>query len=181
MQNILAVVATGAVASLVASGMFLAFLRAIRPKIVICEHISRSDGVYSVKIFNRSRFELIDIDLRLDLVHLGPAPPKAGPLMTVKNVPLKTEHLFVLSKYSRRDAEGRYAVRFAVSGNLDTLWAANPTHFLLFRVAATHSLSGFRKVFSKRFTLTQDTIQNGDFHFGTSCEISARVVPADPT
>lgn len=178
MPNILAVIATGAVASLVASGMFLAFLRAIRPRIVICDHITRSGGVYSLKIINRSRFELIDIDLRLDLVHSEPAPPDAGPLMTLKNVPLKTERLFVLSKYSGRDTEGRYAVRFAISGDLDTLWAADPEGFLLFRVAATHSLSGFRKVVSKRFT--HDAIKDGNFHFGTSCEIAARSVPGSP-
>ena len=120
----------------------------------------------------------VDINLRLDLVHVGPAPPDAGPLMTQKNIRLKTDYLFVLSKYSSKDMEGRYAVRFAVVGNLDTQRAADPSSFLLFRVAATHSLSGFRKVVSKRFT--QDAIKDGDFHFGSSCEIATVSVSGSP-
>ena len=176
MPNTLTVIATGAVASLVAAGVVMAFLRAIRPRIVICDNITRAGIDFDLKIINRTWFALIDIDLRLDMVHLGLAEPAAGPLMTLKNIPLKTEHLFILSKYSRRDKEGRYAVRFAVDGNLDTYWAADPDDFLLLRLAATHSLSGFRKVFSKRFM--RGALQNGAFHFGTSCEIAPRQVPA---
>ena len=168
-QNVFVSIAIGAFASLVAAGVFLAFLRAIRPKIVICDHIARSAGVYTLKIKNPGWFQLIDLKMSLELVHVETAPPDARPLMTLKPIPLKTERWFNLSGYSKKDAEGSYAVRFAVVGDLESQWPPGLNNYLLFRVAATHSLSGFRAVFSKRFT--RGAVMNGAFHFGVSCEI----------
>ena len=177
--SVLTYLATGAIASFVASGMFLAFLRAIRPRIEICPWIERSAGrggqsEYSIKVVNKSWFRLIDIDARLDLVRRLPLPPEGRPLLKVTNIPLRTPHLFDLARYWRWDPEGKYAVRFGVEGNLEDHWladelAAEADTFLLFRVAATHSLSGFRRVVEKRFT--RGAIKDGVFHFGRSCDV----------
>ena len=149
-------IATGVISSFVAAVVFLVFLRAIRPKIVICDCIAQSEfredgrGSHSIKVINKSLFSLIGVDLRLDLIRTHTAPPEGRPLLTVSNIPLLTEHLFDIPGYRPWDAEAKYSVRFAVLGELFQQWPDDPNNYLLFRLAATHSLSGFRKVFSKR-------------------------------
>lgn len=181
-QFIVTYIVTGVLSSLVAAGVFLGFLRAIRPRITICDGIARSEireeerGSHSIKVVNRSWFRLIDIDVRLDLIRRHASPPEGHPLLTVTNVPLVSSHMFDLAPCHPlwRDQEAKYAVRFAVKGNLEDYWPEDERtnrlqDFLLFRVAATHSLSGFRRVVEKRFT--RGAVQDGVFHFGKSCEI----------
>ena len=181
-EVLLTYLATGALGSLVASGVFLAFLRAIQPRITICPLIARSEfresgrGSHSIKVINRSWFQLIDVDARLDLVCRHASPPKGEPLLTVTNIPLVTPHLFNLAPLRPRwlDSEAKYAARFAVRGNLEGHLpeeeaSGEPKDFLLFRIAATHSLSGFRRVVDQTFML--GAIQAGAFHFGQSCKV----------
>lgn len=177
---ILTYLAAGAVASFVASVIFLAFLRAIRPRVTICPLIARSavpegPGTHSIKVVNNSMFPLIDIDARLDLIRRLPLPPEGQPLLKITNIPLSMPHLFTLDRYWPWDPEGKYAVRFIVLGNLEDHWPADQRvrqaeTFLLFRVAVTHSLSGFRKVEERRFM--PSAVKNGTFHFGKSCDVS---------
>ena len=169
-------IATGVISSFVAAVVFLVFLRGIRPRLFICDCIARSEiqgdgrGTHSIKVINNSFFSLIDVELRLDRIHLHTTMPNAQPLMTAAQIPLKTDRLFSIPRYSPWDKSAEYAHRFAISGDLQEQWPQEANSYLLFRIAGTHSLSGFRKVFTKKFM--HQNIRNGTFHFGNACEVS---------
>jgi hypothetical protein len=76
-----------------------------------------------------------------------------------------------LSKFDKQDKTAAYAYRFRSYDALDDLWSHDAQSYLRFRVQATHSVSGFSRVFRKDYYTKRNSVIDGEFDFGDSMKI----------
>lgn len=157
-------VATGVVAGLISSVLLFAIQLFIRPRIKIssevCENAAKN--VYSVKIVNCSRINLMDVEYTLYLCHhSGDGITQMCPLE------MKRKNLSFIPAYNKRDADSRYAVRLAFDLDKDTLCTKDS--YLRFSIGAKHTLTGTTAFFSREYRL--EDIHCGRFETGSSLKI----------
>jgi len=165
-------IAIGVISSLVASGLFLLFLRNLRPKIQIAKKIAKAETdeglVYVFKFINRGRRNIVDIRAQLMLVtheHVV-----GGAILKTKE--LKSYSALILNKYDKNDNDAHYARRFTFKEKLDEIWTDDNSQYLMFRVFCHDEVSGFGKVFSQEFRLKRASIVNGVFNYGEDLNVS---------
>lgn len=164
----------GIVSSIIAATIFVLFFSKIRPRIEISEQICRSradDGTgedFEIKIINRSGFPAINLRAELQLVRQVVVPE--GYVQIWDDVALIRPNPLQIEKYAKKDQQGMYAFYFRTLENLDELWKDDTTSFLRIRIFATHSLSGFSKVFVKNY-FKKSVLVLGEFTAGDSFEI----------
>lgn len=164
----------GVASSVLASIIFVLFFSRIRPRIDISEKICRSkadegDGEdFEIKIINRSRVPCVNLRAELQLVKQIIVP--SGYVQIWEDVELVRPNPMQIEKYDRKDQYGLYAFYFRARQNLEELWADDTTSFLRLRVFATHSLSGFSKVFVRNY-FKKSVLARGEFVSGDSFEI----------
>ncbi len=163
----LVAIIVGVLSSLLASLIFLFFLRLMRPKIVISDKIAKTGDRFVIKVVNKSRRDAVDI--KVEFLLMTPVSVPNGIILRRRPILLKRDYLMVLPRYDKRDKDASYAFRFTTQENLLEIW--NKEHqYLLFRLMAKDELSGFGKVFNQKFYTKKD-IMEGSFEFGESLEI----------
>lgn len=163
-------VALGLLSSIVASTLFLLGLTRMRPKISISPKIVRQvrDGsiAYGIKVINRTRFDLIDVRARFEVLEV--IPDVQGPLYRRTDLKLRFSEILILQKYRRNDKDADYAFRFTTVGDLrDSVRVKKP--ILRFTIIAKHSLSGFSSAYVQRYRISD--IEDGYFETGDSMKI----------
>ena len=148
-------VIVGLISGVVSSLISFVIMYFISPRIIIAPKIAESqegnDTFYRIKVVNKSRFPLYNVDYCHSF-----KPP-----------------LRFISRYSSRDKGHRYAVR--ITYKIDkTKYPLNDHAFLRITFVATHGFTGTTRCFSTTFT--QNDVVNGVFEIGKS----PRVVQQTP-
>ncbi len=156
----------GILSSVAASCIFLLCLYQLRPSIDFSPCIadqSAAIGVteYAFKIVNRSKWSAVDLDIEVSLV----TPIAIAGGTALKNTPivLRKNHLFELQGYDKKDKDGRYALRFVTTDDLNNICKTESDYYVA-SVKARHAFSGFTKVFSQQFI--KSNIKKGKHAFG---------------
>lgn len=174
MDNLAAII-LGVLSSLVASIIFLLFLTRLRPKIEISDQISKSVSssgktIYRIKIINRTRVPIINVKAQLHRMIPNTVP--GGIIYISKEITFQRHEIMELSKFDKKDKTASYAYRFRSYDVLEDLWQDDTQAYLRFRIYATHSVSGFSRVFRKDYFTKRNTIITGEFDFGASMKVS---------
>ena len=181
----------GVISSLIASILFLRYLASLTPKLEISNRIGKSvrEGrtAYSIKIINRTNYEIVEVRAKLLLMR-PEAPPTpqtqaTGTALSRNNalkpkiiwnsaeLGLKRSETFSLGKFDPKDADARYAYRFISFDDIEGMLSEGA--WVELRIYCRHSLSGFGRVFSQRFLLAEDpeVMAAGEFDVGNTMEI----------
>ncbi len=168
-MNIFFVVIIGILSSLSASIIFLYFIGVVlRPKILISDKIVKNEKGFFIKIINKTRWPVHDIEVKTFLIRTRIVP--GGMIYPQATLDVSKPKIFSLDKYKKNDIYGGYAFRFQIIHNLEEISDQNIT-FLRFSVYARHSLSGLGKVFVNEYKTINDCIRQGNFKFGKTFEI----------
>ena len=163
----------GAIGSLIASALFLLLLFRFRPNLEISPSISKStyddQTVYSIKVVNKGSRDVVRLSTELLMVE--PQVVKGGIGKNILQFALAKNEWFALTPTAERDGEA--AFEFITNEKIESEWGQRPNSYLIFRVYAQDSFSGFTKVFSKKYFSRTDDIVVGRFGVGASMEISA--------
>jgi len=165
----------GVLSSLGASIIFLFFLTRIRPRLDISDQIAKTvtsngETIYRIKIINKTRVPIMNIKAQLHI--MTPTTVPSGIIYISQNIPLQRSELMELSKFDKKDKTASYAYRFRSYKSLDDLWGDDDHSYLRFRIQATHSVSGFSKVFRKDYFTKRNSVLDGEFDFGDSMKIT---------
>ena len=171
LETLLLAVLIGILSSIIASILFLWFLTKIRPQLEISDQIAKERSlegktIYKIKVINKTSHPIINIKAQLLLV--TPTVVPGGILMETKKIPLKKSEVMYIEKFDRSDEEAKYAFRFVTYEDIENIWENNKE--LLFRIMATHSVSGFTKVFEKKY-YNKKSIKEGEFKIGEEMDI----------
>ena len=113
-------VLVGIFTGFIASGIFLLFLRNLRPNIEISPQIAytENNGIrrYTIKLINKNKRNIVDIRTELLLVRSKNVP--GGAVLNTQNVALKKDKAFILSSYDKKDVDAKYARRFVTEEDL---------------------------------------------------------------
>ncbi|MGA2824360.1 MAG: hypothetical protein ABSE72_12640 [Bacteroidales bacterium] len=174
MTGFLESVVIGVLSSLVASLIFLFYLTRVRPKIEISDQVARTISasgktIYRIKVINKSRVPIINIKTQLHVMR--PTTVPAGIIYISKDITFQQSEIMELSKFDTQDKTAAYAYRFRSYDALDDLWSEDSQSYLRFRIRATHSVSGFTRVFRKDYYTRRNSIMYGEFDFGNSMKI----------
>lgn len=164
-------------------GLFLIWF--LQPKVKIAPQIAvkEKDGksVYTIKVINKSYlFQLVDINFELTM--LQPRSTPKGMNIAIKQVPLKSNHLWFLSRRKGRlhrrfskDIYATYAIVITLDSDFDLLeeWKSetnnNGTYFDL-KVIAKNNFSGITSINHEKFN-HYSCVKKGEYCHGNSMSI----------
>ncbi|WP_405565591.1 hypothetical protein [Polaribacter sp. Asnod6-C07] len=167
-----------------AMGLFLIWF--LRPKVKIAPKIASSvkggKNIYKIKVINKSYlFQLVDIQFELTM--LQPQSTPKGMNIHVKKIPLKSNHMWFLSRRKGKfhnlfstDIYATYAILITLQDDFDLLneWknkAQNGTYFDL-KVIAKNNFSGITSIAHEKFN-HYACIKPGGYCHGNSMEIES--------
>lgn len=167
-------VVIGILCGIISSGMFLLILSRLKPHVLISEDICKypSDGKFKFKFVNKSNFKAEDVYFHVYLV---------TEYTTGDNMKDRKRELVFSSKYTIMEIQAKqkgnptnpHAVRVPIDTDVERL-LDSPFKSLQLSLSVKHSLSGFRKVFSKTYTRSQ--IKTG-FVFESGDNLRSRIEP----
>ena len=157
------------------SAIFLLSPRKIQPFIQISGCIAQGSSSikereYMFKVVNCSKRDLIDIKAELFLVK--PFKVDGGFIREFEELPLVKSALMEIKGISNKSNFTDYDFCFKSRVGLAEKWRMNPNYFVLFRLQATDSVSGFKKVFSQEYYNINQIIP-GEFVMGRSMKIES--------
>jgi hypothetical protein len=159
--------------SFIAASMFVLFLSKLRPSLKISEKIAflnKEDTDYEIKVINNGLRNVINIKVEIDLMESRIVPD--GTILNSKPIKIKKSERMTLSKFSKKDKEATYAYRIVILDDLNLLWNNESTQFIRIRIFSQDEMSNFGKVFTQDFRTKRNSLQEGQFRFGNSLEIS---------
>ena len=163
----------GVLSSLIASFLFLFFLLRKIPSIKISKYIAKEtyngEIRYVFKLVNTGKRDIVDLQADLELATI--VNVSGGIIYKGKNIKLIKTQCFSLSRYDKNDKEGNYAIRFVTKENLEEYWN-NERDYMIFRVKATDSFSGFSKSFTVEYRNKRVSIKPGSHGWGLNLDVS---------
>ncbi|HOC52974.1 MAG TPA: hypothetical protein PLW61_01280 [Caldisericia bacterium] len=137
----------------------------IKPNVEICDYIARritnNDIFYTIKICNKTRFALVNINAELLLMRNAVDLDDC-----IKKIPLLYSTISDIPAYGHPNL-GHFR-KFQIENiNIDNLLNDNKC-YLLFKLACTHSISKREEIFTKKYT--KESIKDGTFN-STSLKI----------
>jgi hypothetical protein len=171
-MDLLGAIIVGLISSFTASFIFLFYLKQLRPKLRISPYIAKEtydgDPIYVFKVINYGSRDLVDIKLDVELAQL--VNVEGGLIYKSKNIPLVKNYLFQLSKFDKSDTHGNYAARFTTKVDINSIWESE-NDYLILKVIATDSFSGFSDSFSYSFRVKRTSIKEGSHKWGPELEV----------
>jgi hypothetical protein len=167
----------GIISSLIASGLFLALLFCLRPRISISSKIARvttpeGEKRFVIKVVNRSFYKLIDVNV--EFVILIPRTTSGGNNLKLEKLTLINDKIWFIDKrdnyLSTKSKYASYAVQFTCKDDLDEKWNSDGSS-AHFKVICRHVLSGFSSVCTQQFFDKPTDIVTGRFKHGKCLEI----------
>lgn len=166
------------IGSIIFSIMGLFIIWFLRPKVRISSKIAKQvkdDGsiIYSIKVINKSYiFQLIDVNFELSM--LKPVSSPKGMNLAIRKIPLKSEHIWYLSRRRLRTKEtnfATYALILSVEDyDLINEWKQEHGAFLDVKVIAKNNFSGITGIQRERYN-HYSCIKKGQFCHGSSMDI----------
>lgn len=165
----------GILSSLAASALFLYFLSRIRPEMEISPEIAKITEPggrikYSVKVINRTDKHVINV--RAVMTVRTPHNVHGGTIFINTYITLKTAEVLEIKRFNPTDTNADYAVRFVTFDDLDHIWVHNPMSVVEFHLYATHSLTGFGRVFTRQYHDKDNELKVGNFKYGNNLDIA---------
>jgi|GEM_PF-1692306 len=172
MENIL----IGLSSSIVASIILIYVLRFIKPRIEISKQIAVGKSAdnakeFQIKIVNKTRRAIIDIDAEMHLIrriNVG-----GGVIPEYKSIPLKINSRMEICgkkhKVNRDFFEGANFI-FLTYQNIEELLTSIPNSYILITIGATDSFSGVRRIFPQEYFRKEDIVV-GEFYKGNVLDI----------
>ncbi|MFG1820598.1 hypothetical protein ACGFIF_43045 [Kribbella sp. NPDC049174] len=169
MTNVWAIV-IGVLSSLLASGVWLVALRALRPKIEISPVLVEDPGdqpCFRIKVVNRSRRAVVDI--AFELVLMRPERTKGGTVKMRKVVRVAGPPPLVLAGSARAKDDNTYRIR--VDADLRGLLEQDESRFVRLRVFGRDSLSGLGRVAEREYHEPAADIVTGKYVRGPTFDV----------
>lgn len=175
----------GVLGGLIASLVFLLTLSLVRPRLQISPEIAMvpaegpgEENEYRFKAVNRSRRACVDVDILAYVVTTRPIPAKKqgkfGTHRFLDPIDLRRHQGAMIPGYRRSDEAQKFAhlIRFEESAAkvLHKAHKAESSAFILVRIVARDSWTGFPRMFEREFRLSSQ-IRTGVFSSGSSFEI----------
>jgi len=161
--NILVGGVSGVTASVLASAIFWYMLYQQKPKLQISPKIATmsedrsGNTLYAIKIINKTKTEIINVKLELcaaSVVSQTTVDGRSVPAIRLTKIAIGREQpineLMVIDKFNLNDNEAKYAQQLIIAEDINDKCNAENS-FLLLRIIATHSASGFSKVYEARY------------------------------
>lgn len=163
----------GIISGVVGSGIFLALIYRLRPRIEISPYISRDtkpDGTseYGFKFINRTPYPILEIKARVRLRTAETAPK--GIIWDSRMI--FESYIWHIQKFDAKDKDFNFAQRTCRTIALETIWNDTIPCELMFEVMARHSFSGITTVTSRKYYKKRDSIRDGVHHVGDSLDVS---------
>ena len=159
-----------------AMGLFLIWF--LRPKVKISPIIgletnSKGEKEFVLKVINRSYlFQLVDV--HFELSRLKPMSTPKGMNLAIKKIPLKSEHIWFLSRrkfFSKQDSFATYAIVLTIEDyDLINEWKKHDGMFLDFKVIAKNNFSGITGIYHEKYNHFS-CVKEGSFCHGNSMAI----------
>lgn len=183
-------ISTGIGSSLLASFLFWWFFYRKKPKIEISSQIAKQTDdpgstFYIIKLVNKTSSDIINVKFDLSLAKLAHHSPEAETNIYVLDAlrigrKTPTSELMSINRYDKHDKKASYAIQLAVplqsdddsgdlSVTLESLLQEQFTH-LIFRVYATHSVSGFSRITQRIYEIHH--IKEGRFKPGATVDMT---------
>lgn len=164
----------GVITSLIGSVAFLMVLWLFKPRIRISKDIAhfnhkKAGEVWAIKIINPSKiFSLHNVSISLySISEYGVLGGKNGHLTKIDLLKERIEFIPRI-KPKEKDNEAAYARLLFTNEDLNKIFDDDES--LIFHVYAKHELSGFSKVFQKRY-YSKAVIKNGKFAHGNDFSV----------
>lgn len=153
--------------------LVVVFLYRLRPSLEISKYVvRRSDDTgehYCFKVINRTPYEIIDVEVELQLCTPRGAP--GGAVSSYQTISLSGARFFSIARYRKGDEKADFAFRVTTDEPIDGLWTTD-SHYLRLLVRAKHSLSNFSSVLLAEYH-SKSEIKEGDFVFGDSLAVES--------
>ncbi len=165
----------GLISGVIASGIFLFILTGLSPRLklskaaVLSKALTQKDKI-SFKVINHTWSDLVNLKATLHTVRSIPAGN--GTRNIVKKITLTNADPPILPKSKPRQrnySDNVYVFNAILSDAQLALLKEDVT--LRFRLVAKHPVSGVHKVFQQRYSMSNDTIQEGIFAAGENFDI----------
>jgi hypothetical protein len=172
-EGVLTPIGTGVFSSFAASGLFLGCLSRLRPNVEISKQIAvdEVDGRrhYHVKVVNRTRASLVHVRAEMHFIRQKGVP--GGSIVRVHRIPLLRDDAFEIGAFDKNDIDYEFAYRFQeVEEDLMDEWN-DELRAIRFRIMASHSISGFTRVFAQEYRNKRTDLVHGDFEAGSSMAV----------
>lgn len=173
---------TGVVSGVIAAYFYLRLTQLRKPKMEIGKCICKSvrpknesatekETVYHIKFINFTKHNIENISL--DLFLMKDYFYGNGKNYKATRLKLKVNNFSFISGTKEKDKViHNNCVQLTIDENLDKIWKGDHD-WLQLQITAYHSVSGFRKVFVKKFTSPEMVIKDGKFDSGHTFEIIA--------
>ena len=164
----------GILSGLVASAMFLLFMSQFRPRMAISPVIAKytdpeGNVKYSIKVINHTPKPIINI--RAVMYIATPYNVPKGTIYTTKPVKLKTSEALDMARFDKKDKDANYAVRFVTFDNLEECWTQQELSKVIFKIYATHALTGFGRTCVMEYHEKRTCLKEGNFAHGNSLDV----------
>lgn len=160
----------------VSSGIFFLVLKRLRPSVKVSPVIAKGQSlgkrtVYRVKIINKTRAPLIDIQAQLHVFE--DYPSQGGAIWKTVPIQLQRASPISIGPYDKKDPDADYAYRFLTFEDLDSVWSDDSKQFLRFRLLCRSAFSGISGFFQQDYKLPKRTsLVEGDFSKGDTFEVT---------
>jgi hypothetical protein len=163
----------GALGSLIASLVIVFFMYHQRPKMVISDKIAKTsygeDTIYSIKVVNIGSRDAVSI--KTELLIMEPQVVEGGVTYNILEIPLIRNEIFQIRPLSTSGDRPTGVFEFITNVDIEAEWENRSNSYLLFRLIAQDSLSGFSQVFRAEY-YSKNAIISGRFGTGRNMNIS---------
>jgi len=159
----------GIISGIIASITFFIMMRGLKPKILVSDDIaleeeSNNTCIYRVKVVNKSKADLSNIEYRLYYCRVQPN----GFMIDIQEIKPIKEPFSLMCKYTPTSDLCEYAYR--ISYDIDReKFPINDQNYLMFSISAEHSVSNTMKSVSKKYY--SQNVKRGKFETGVSLRI----------
>lgn len=161
---------SGVVSGLISSLVFFIITKSVKARLLIADNIKvekmpNNQNLYVVKIANRSRADLINLQYCLDYCEVT---YQNGPSVQMTEISPAKGKLFLIPAYNKNAKHNEYAVQisFIVDNNK---FPIDNNHYLMFSITAEHSTFGTSRNATKKYY--SNMVKEGEFEQGLSMEI----------
>lgn len=168
--DILCSIISGVVSGIIASVILNQYYWNKKPKLLLSDYIAKnSNNEYRLKIINKSKFYVTNIFIQVQLVTVTNG--NGGSILNVQNLDIPYKMLHVINPYKKDDLNCNYAVRFAISKNLEEIWKDDQHTYLKLIIHCSNEHNNASKLYEKIYYKKSKCIKNGEFKAGDSIEV----------
>ena len=171
MINLLSGLFSGIISGIVASIILNNYYWNQKPKLLISDKIAKnSKNEYRIKIVNKSRFYVTNVFVQVQLVTITLG--NGGNILNATNIEIPKPIIQIINPYSKKDTDAPYAIRLAVSKDLEEIWKDDAHTYLKLIIYCSNEHNNASKLYEKIYYKKENCIKFGEFEFGKSINIT---------